>query len=266
MYSTITALLNRLDSPAFAGTGVIKWGCPVPTFGDPANARIATLGINPSNREFVDQLGKELDGRERRFHTLKSLGLSKWAEADLRHIEQITESCTQYFQRNPYNLWFKRLEYVVAAMKATFYGAAPSACHLDLVPYATAHKWTELSSRQRTSLFAVSKDALARILVDAPVSVLILNGRSVVKHFQLLTGVCLHPQHVHGWRLKRRSSADISGIAYMGTTEVLSGLDLGRRILILGFNHNLQSSYGVTADAINAIRTWLAHSSEEVLA
>ena len=146
MYSTISALLNRLDSRTIAGTGVIKWGCPVPICGDPASARIATVGINPSNREFVDERGNELAGRSRRFHTLNSLGLSTWAEADCRHIEQITDSCTQYFQRNPYNIWFKRLEHLVSAMRATFYGDAPSACHLDLVPYATTQKWTELSS------------------------------------------------------------------------------------------------------------------------
>ncbi len=122
-------------------------------------------GRNQSEQsEFVDERGNELAGRSRRFHTLNSLGLSTWAGADCRHIEQITDSCTQYFQRNPYNIWFKRLEHLVSAMRATFYGDAPSACHLDLVPYATTQKWTELSSRERSSLFSVSRDLFVRAL------------------------------------------------------------------------------------------------------
>ena len=71
----LTTLLDRMDSAALAGTSVIKWSAPVPSFGDLSSSLVATVGLNPSNREFVDDSGQELCDTDRRFHTLGSLGL-----------------------------------------------------------------------------------------------------------------------------------------------------------------------------------------------
>ena len=94
---------------------------------------VATVGINPSDKEFVNAL--EIVGHKRRFHTLKSLGISCWSEADDCHIQHILESCTKYFEcdRNSYDRWFKPLDKIVAGTGASFYSS--DACHLDLVPY-----------------------------------------------------------------------------------------------------------------------------------
>src|SRR3977135_1806902 len=105
MYSTLTTLIDRLDSSAISGTNVIRWGCPVPSFGDLLSSQVATLGLNPSNREFVDESGKELQGASRRFHTLRSLGLKSWSEVDARHLRMIIDSCRTYFLGNPYDGW-----------------------------------------------------------------------------------------------------------------------------------------------------------------
>src|SRR6266700_2791620 len=114
MYGTLTTLIDRLDSSAMSGTDVIPWGAPVPSFGDLSLARVATLGLNPSNREFVDDGGDELQGPNRRFHTLNSLGLRRWSEVNARHLLLILDSCRTYFLGNPYDRWFKRLDYVIA--------------------------------------------------------------------------------------------------------------------------------------------------------
>src|SRR2546422_2502451 len=58
----LTTLIDRLDSTAIVATDVIRWGCPVPAFGDLTCSQVATLGLNPSNREFVDDFGQELEG------------------------------------------------------------------------------------------------------------------------------------------------------------------------------------------------------------
>ena len=89
--SVLATLIDRLDSDAVIGTGIIPWSCPVPTFGDLTNPQLATLGINPSYREFVDRSGEQLQGELRRFHTLDSLGLEAWAEADARHLVTISK-------------------------------------------------------------------------------------------------------------------------------------------------------------------------------
>ena len=66
MHSALATLIDRLDSPAVLETEVIPWGSPVPSFGDLSISRVATLGLNPSNREFVDESGGELQGPLRR--------------------------------------------------------------------------------------------------------------------------------------------------------------------------------------------------------
>src|SRR6266446_6786884 len=72
--SILPNLIERLDDPLVKAAKVIPWSCPVPYFGDLSQSIVATLGLNPSNREFVDGSEIELDGPTRRLHTLKSLG------------------------------------------------------------------------------------------------------------------------------------------------------------------------------------------------
>lgn len=258
MHTTLTTLIDRLDSPAISGTEVIRWGCPVPSFGDLANSRVATLGLNPSNREFMDESGNELEGDRRRFHTLNSLGLKSWTEVDVRHLTMILESCRSYFQGNPYDTWFKRLDQVVNAANASFYDIGCSACHLDLIPYATSRKWTELSPKQRSSLLHVTADTLGLLLRDSPVRILLLNGQSVVSKFQEIAGITLEREEMPGWTLPREQKPEVAGFAYRGTITTISGITLGHEVSVFGYNHNLQSSFGVTKGVIQAIREWIS--------
>jgi hypothetical protein len=260
MYATLTTLLDRLDSSAISKTNVIHWSSPVPAFGDLANARVATLGLNPSNREFVDEWGEELQGLARRFHTLRSLGLHSWSEVDVRHLNMMLEACQQYFLGNPYDRWFRKLDYVVAGTQASFYDA--TACHLDLIPYATACKWTDLTWQQRSSLLSIAGDTLALLLRDSPVRTLILNGKAVVQQFQDIADVQLDKEEMPTWSLPRQTKPDVAGIAYQGVVDTLSGIPLGHEILVLGYNHNLQSSFGVTTKVVNAIRAWIAQEAQ----
>ena len=79
MNAEIINLVSRLADDRIINSSVISWGSPVPSFGDLSNASIATIGLNPSNLEFVDEKGKELDGSRRRFHTLNSLGSTRYS-------------------------------------------------------------------------------------------------------------------------------------------------------------------------------------------
>jgi hypothetical protein len=265
MHTTLTTLIHRLDSAAVAGTDVIRWGCPVPAFGDIATSRVATLGLNPSNREFMDVSGRELCGAYRRFHTLASLGLKSWAEVDARHLRMIIDSCRLYFLRNPYDTWFRRLDQVISGTKASYYEASSAACHLDLIPYATERKWTELTPRQRSALLAVAADTLGLLLRDSPVRILILNGRSVAERFESIAGISLVRRRVGAWSLPRQSTSDVVGFAYTGLVSKVAGVELGHDVLVLGFNHNLQGSFGVTRQLLHAIRSWVARTVAEVL-
>lgn len=266
MHTTLTSLLERLDNKALSKAKVIPWSSPIPSFGDLSCSSIATLGLNPSNREFVDIRGKELDGDVRRFHTLKSLGLKKWSDANVTHRKKILESCNQYFHQNPYDGWFKGLDKIISGTKASYYDMSVKACHLDLIPYATACKWTELTSQQRTLLLNLAGDTLGLLLKDSPVRLLILNGQTVIENLQRITGVDFEKDTIPDWTLPRKTGFGVKGFSYRGTIREVAGVYLNRKVHILGFNHNIQSSFGVTTQVKTAIQNWVTASAEEVLA
>lgn len=257
MYAALTTLVHRLDELDVSKLNVIKWGCPVLSFGDLSQSRVATLGLNPSNREFVDESGNELRGTFRRFPTLKSMKLKSWADADATHLRQIMESCSRYFLGNPYDRWFRKLDEIVAGTESSFYNSSKHACHLDLIPYATSEKWTNLLPKQRTTLLSAAGDTLGLLLRDSSVEILILNGKSVVNHFQEITKVRLDAEEITGWALPRSTRDNVPGIAYSGMIDCVCDISLGRNVLVLGYNHNLQSSFGVTRNVITNIRDWI---------
>lgn len=265
MSPTIEVLLERLESDALLRSEVIPWSSPIPSFGDHARSLLATLGLNPSNREFMDVAGKELDGAQRRFHTLASLGLKRWSDASAREQAMILESCRTYFERNPYDGWFKRLDLVLSGTGTSYYGSTSTACHLDLIPYATSSKWTSLRSQQRALLLRIASDTLAMLLRESSVRVLVLNGMSVVGNFQNATGVKLRTRTMPAWTLPRRARQGVAGISFKGSVTHVAGIDLGREVLVLGYNHNIQSSFGVTLDVVHAIRGWVACAAARAL-
>jgi hypothetical protein len=120
-----------------------------------------------------------------------------------------------------------------------------------------------LSARQRSLLLSVASDTLALLLRNSPVRLLILNGRSVVEHFQLISGIQLDREQIPDSTLRRRTNPDITGYGFRGIVRTLSGIPLQHEILILGYNHNIQSSFGVTRGVIDAIRKWLSSVTED---
>ena len=257
MRSAFSALLDRFDDDVLHRSRVIPWSSPVPSFGDPSRAIVATLGLNPSNREFVDVDGIELQGPHRRFHTLRSLGLSQWSQATGRHVRMMLDGCRRYFARNPYDTWFKKLDFVIAGTRASYYDSRRRACHLDLIPYATSCKWTDLRREERSSLLSVAGDTLALLLQDAPIRVLILNGASVITNFETVSGVRLEQETMPAWTLPRREGPGVEGVAFKGIARSVAGIKLDREVVVLGFNHNIQSSFGVTRSVVHAIREWI---------
>ena len=263
-YAALATLLHRLEMFRLGDHDVIAWGSPVLSFGDLRKARIATVGINPSYREFVDEKGEELSGKNRRFHTLRSLNLTTWQDADSRHLEQILDACSSYFRTNPYDRWFRKLEHLVQGAGATFYGDSADACHLDLIPYATAHRWAQVDARRRRELLRIAGDTLGDLLRGTSIELLILNGRQVVGHFQEVADVALDSEAIPSWALPRRNRRNVRGVGFRGEIDSLGGERLGHKVVVLGYNHNLQSSFGVTAEVVGLIRSWVAQASAEL--
>jgi hypothetical protein len=265
MDRTLSTLVERLHTATLSRNKVIPWSCPVPSFGDPSRSRVATLGLNPSNREFVDDAGRELDGEDRRFHTLNSLGLCCWSQAHDEHLDLIAECCHSYFSRNPYDRWFKKLDDLISGTHASYYGTFLRACHLDLIPYATECKWTDLTREQKSALLSAAGDALALMLKESRIELLILNGATVVEHFEQIAGAKLKKVAKASWSLPRQNGTDVTGFAFSGAVQSLSGFELDREVTVLGFNHNIQSSFGVTKKVTSAIRQWIGEVGQEAL-
>src|SRR5207245_7038803 len=105
--------------------------------------------------------------------------LSQWSHAAAKHLRLIQESWRRYFTANPYSGWFHSLEYILGGANLSYYGPSANACHLDLIPFATKCKWTELSGRQRSWLLKLRGEALGRLLRYSAIHLVRLNGRAV---------------------------------------------------------------------------------------
>jgi hypothetical protein len=86
-----------------------------------------------------------------------------------------------------------------------------------------------------------------------------------MENLQRVAGSAFERTEMRGWTLPRRAGTGVAGFAYRGAVHRLAGVDLGRPVLVLGFNHNLQSSYGVTSEVKDTIRDWIKHAASEVL-
>ena len=260
----LSTLVHRLDEPYLRDLRVIPWASPILSFGNVSQSKIATLGLNPSNREFVDLARDELAGYERRFHTLASLELKQWSDVKEKHLRDILESCNNYFFGNPYDAWFQALDKLIIGANASYYGMFSNACHLDLVPYATECKWVELTSAQKNALLKSGGDAFGLLLCESPIELLVLNGQSVIENLQLVSDTTFQREAIPDWTLPRKTNPGVVGYAYTGKICQISSIGLGREISVLGFSHNIQSSYGVTTKVKTSIQEWITHGATGV--
>jgi hypothetical protein len=215
----------------------------VVAFGDVRSASVATLGLNPSRVEFLDRRGDELTGRDRRLETLRSLGVDDLSTASDAAVAQVFSSCNAYFHRNPYRGWFDQLESILAAVGASYYSG--SACHLDLVQWATDPVWGQLRPASvRQDLVEDDAGFLMQQLENEQIRLLLLNGKGVADQFEQALGT---PMEEVSQIPTGRAPARIS----VGTTR--SG------VLVIGWSTNLQSSFGVT----NVLRKQIARHVTE---
>lgn len=257
LVAAIRTLVGKLDNPVMDAADVIRWGSPIAAFGNLCKSQLATVGLNPSNLEFVGRDGRELIGDARRFPTLTSLKLKRWADATDLDLLKIYDSYEHYFQTNPYDAWFSQLNYVIADSGCSFYGAESNACHLDLVPFATTSKWGSLSRPQKSLLFKTSGHVIADCLNSSYIDLLVLNGKSVVEAFRSEFKVGFSQIEMPEWSLPRKNHCPVKGYAYSATIREIHGVRLTRKVVLLGFNHNLQSSFGVSNAVRRSIRRWI---------
>lgn len=259
----IVDLCRRISTKKLNESGVIQWASPVPSFGTYEAATLATVGLNPSNREFVGVDGKELKGPQRRFETLSSLGIPSWEYVDADAANKLKYFCDNYFSINPYGQWFRVLEQLISETRKSYYFGG-SACHLDLVPYATYEKWGKITAKEKSFLIGSSSDSLGIILNQSNIRTLVLNGAAVIDGMESMSDLTMERSEMEGWALSRGGAGLVKGYGYVGELKKLNGITMDRRVNVLGFNHNIQSSFGVTSAVRLNIQKWLARKVLEL--
>ncbi len=223
---------------------VVPGSTPVLSFGNASDAVVATLGLNPSRQEFLDQNGRELSGTARRFETLASLGVPSLGSASEAMLHRVVDACNGYFQANPYRRWFDQLEPVLQSVGTSYYDG--SACHLDLVQWATDPVWSKIPDRVvRDRMLAEDARFLHHQLTTGSFKLLLINGNSVVRQFTSMMGLSLRP------------AGSVNGAAVEARISV-GQLPLGTRVV--AWSVNIQSSFGVC----NTLRAALARRTGEL--
>lgn len=167
-------------------SSIVPLSTPVVCFGDVTQARVLTVGINPSSSEFTaTKRGKRnpLLHKDRRLADLKHLEAKSNTELNEDQVNEVWTDCLNYFEKNPY-LWFDRLESTVNLPLGASYWDR-SACHLDLVQWATDPLWQKLSKTapdEAKALLESDFPFLEQQLDESPCDYIFLSGATVIKH------------------------------------------------------------------------------------
>jgi hypothetical protein len=221
--------IRRVPPPRLS---IVAGSSPVIAFGDFARARVATLGLNPSKREFLDCKGAELTGANRRFETPRSLGCLDLSQASNLAMQTLLERCTRYFDLNPYTQWFDKLDCLLRHLDASYYDG--TACHLDLVQWATDPTWSKLEKPMRRELVDQDLPLLKQQLAASGIRLLLLNGKRVIRE----SGEWLN--------LKPHGKTKVGRVTFHAGRSP-------EGVLAIGWNINIQSSYGVSKKEIDSI-------------
>lgn len=161
---------------------MVPGSTPVVYLGDPVTATVATLGIAPAQRQFLDHSGRLLAGPRRRLATLDSLGAERPDGLTATHARAVADECAGYFGRHPYH-WFESLDDVLRTGLGASYHAG-TACHLHLVQWVTTTRWTGLTPTMQADLLRADIGFVRRQLDEGRFRVVVVTGRPALRWVQ----------------------------------------------------------------------------------
>src|SRR5206468_2380616 len=101
-------LNSRLRSPSSEHS--VPSSLPVLFFGDPFSATTATVGLNPSDQEYLDPEGTMLTAALQRFETVESLGAESREKLTADQCRRAVRRMRGYFEvGRPVYQWFASL-------------------------------------------------------------------------------------------------------------------------------------------------------------
>jgi hypothetical protein len=220
---------------------------PVICFGDLFNSKIATLGLNPSNKEFVDNSNIFLAGRFLRFQNCFSLSQTDLTKVDNNQTDLVLNNCIDYFKINPYRDWFDVLEnYILKKINISYY--TKTCCHLDVVQWATSNKWRDVSKSNQNSLLNNDYPFLIQQLNNQDIETLLINGKGV---FDIINS-----------KEKIYILKDETIYVKSETCRIIKFyIKIGTKIInCFAWSKNLQSAIGLTNNMRNSIGDWILNN------
>jgi len=167
----ITKINERIKLPIPPNMGITTRTTPVIWFGNYDQAKVCSISINPSDKEFNPHT--KLCSRE-------DLNKSDNDPLEDNDAIRVKESCNNYFSGNPYRAWFDAFEHFLG--KFGGYSYYDGTCvHLDMVQWATTPIWRKLPELVRQKHIKNDLPILKHLL-EKEFEVMFLNGESVVKN------------------------------------------------------------------------------------
>lgn len=171
-------VIRRIQQPCHRPDLIVPDATPIVSFGNPSTARVVTVAINPAPSAFTSGAKGHAGGKTPNpLLDLKSLNISDIAAMTEADAEKIARACFTYFDDGIPNQWFVRFEeQLLPGINASYVDG--SACHLDLVQWATRQVWTSVPSAARQQLLERDAPFIAQQLRDTNYDVILLDGES----------------------------------------------------------------------------------------
>jgi hypothetical protein len=157
------------------------WQClPVPVFGHHnfPNVRVATVGLNPSATEFLND-ERDWKSATERLPLVIDFGVRKRDRLSAVNLNQAANQRATYFQR-PHHPFFSSLQGLLSAINTEWNYVTGTAVHIDLVACGTWRAWNNLSAQTTKAMIENCHNHLKRTLTELPDgTLLLLGGRKV---------------------------------------------------------------------------------------
>jgi hypothetical protein len=228
----ITKIDERIKLPIPPNMGITTRTTPVIWFGNYERAKVCSISINPSDKEFYrhpkGQDDYVIPENLLRYKTARLCSREELKKDDNEPLndsdaKKIKEYCNNYFNKNPYKGWFSHFEYFLN--KIGGYSYYDGTCvHLDMVQWATTPTWGGLQKCVREK-HIINDLPILKQLLEKDFEVMFLNGKSVVKNISKQLKI----------KLSEKTALINSNKIYIYTGEY-------NKTKVIGWNHPLQRS------------------------
>ncbi|GAB3690130.1 hypothetical protein GCM10027592_07190 [Spirosoma flavus] len=177
-------LIERVSRVIEDNLNITKGSTPVPFFGNFNTSKSCTISINPSDNEFIKKSKSGISTFRKRLISRNDLNIKDNEIISMSDCEEVLKSCLNYFQNDPYRLWFDKYNEFLNQFDLSYYKG--TVVHLDIVQWATTPFWQDLSNEVKNTLIYQDLPFLKMVLDDKNFEYIFLNGDTTVNSIKEL--------------------------------------------------------------------------------